>query len=390
MDIFTERSKVLEEYIKNNPTQLVPEIKAPVLIGGQNQYLPVYRIPLKLLIYNIRNGRFSAELLKKESDLKRKLDPSIEQDAKILQEILLQQKPDETENLMNDLITHGQLDPGLVTFDGAVINANRRMAILSKLYSETGNDRYGYLKAAVLPKNINEKELWRIEAGLQFAKDFRLEYGPVNELLKLREGVKSGLTLTEISQSLGGRFTINELKSRLKVLELIDSYLESTNQKGQYIKFQGQRTVELFNSLNDNVVEPLLNKVSKKAAAEVIPIAFRLIESGNVTYLEVRKLKGIMQDKDAKETMVTGFQLDNHKESVTNDLVDRFRLAIEMVDAKEEKEKPKQLVEKAIAMIRAIDPRNPAHMQDAELIKSLEELKSQVATLYVILTRTKR
>ncbi|HIH19003.1 TPA: hypothetical protein HA225_03425 [Candidatus Micrarchaeota archaeon] len=386
MDIVTERSKMLEDYIKNNPTQIVPELKAPVLIGGQNQYLPVYRIPLTLLIYNIRNGRFSAELLKKESDLKRKLDPTNKQDAKILQEILLQQKAEETENLMNDLKTHGQLDPGLVTFDGAVINANRRMAILSKLHVETGDDRYGFLKVGVLPKTVNEKELWRIEAGLQFAKDFRLEYGPVNELLKLREGVKSGLTFTEISQSLGGRFTEKELQGRLKVLALIDSYLESTNQRGQYIKFQGQRTVELFNSLNDNVVEPLSKKYSKKAAAEVIPIAFRLIESGNVTYLDLRKLRSVMLDKSAHDILVKNFQPENRKSLALNDLVDRFQIAKEIVDAKDEQTKPKQLVEKAIALIGAIDPRNPV-LRDKEMIKLLEDLQS---TLGVLLALAKR
>ncbi|KKT92442.1 MAG: hypothetical protein UW92_C0001G0008 [Candidatus Jorgensenbacteria bacterium GW2011_GWA2_45_13] len=386
MDIVTERSKMLEDYIKNNPTQIVPELKAPVLIGGQNQYLPVYRIPLTLLIYNIRNGRFSAELLKKESDLKRKLDPTNKQDAKILQEILLQQKAEETENLMNDLKTHGQLDPGLVTFDGAVINANRRMAILSKLHVETGDDRYGFLKVGVLPKTVNEKELWRIEAGLQFAKDFRLEYGPVNELLKLREGVKSGLTFTEISQSLGGRFTEKELQGRLKVLALIDSYLESTNQRGQYIKFQGQRTVELFNSLNDNVVEPLSKKYSKKAAAEVIPIAFRLIESGNVTYLDLRKLRSVMLDKSAHDILVKNFEPENRKSLALNDLVDRFQIAKEIVDAKDEQTKPKQLVEKAIALIGAIDPRNPV-LRDKEMIKLLEDLQS---TLGVLLALAKR
>ena len=39
---------------------------------------------------------------------------------------------------------------------------------------------------------MDERDLWRIEAGLQFAKDFRLEYGPVNELLKLKEGLERG------------------------------------------------------------------------------------------------------------------------------------------------------------------------------------------------------
>lgn len=388
MDIATERSKIIEDWIKD-PSREVKELKAQVLIDGQNQYLEVYRIPVEYLVYNIRNGRFAAELLKVENDLNRKLDANNKDDAKILQNILLNQNAEETGDLKKDLQDHGQLYPGLVTFDGAVINANRRMAILSQLYTETGKEIYRYLKVAILPKHVTQKDLWRIEAGLQFAKDFRLDYGPVNELLKLRDGIRSGLTPKIISNYLGGRYTEDDIKDRLKVLGLIDSYLESVNKRGQYIEFKGERIVEKFISLS-NVVNSLTKKASKKKAADVIPVGFQLIESGNVNYLGMRKLKDIMMNEKAHGILTTNFNPTINNMTTRNDLVDRFHIAEEIVETEIEQDKPRQLVERALAIIEGIDASSSASMKDQELIKSLEKLKEKVGVLLVLLTRTKR
>ncbi len=48
--------------------------KVRVIVQGQPEALPVCRVPLMYLIFNIRNGRFASKLLAKEEELKRKLD----------------------------------------------------------------------------------------------------------------------------------------------------------------------------------------------------------------------------------------------------------------------------------------------------------------------------
>src|SRR5207245_2353888 len=148
------------------------------------------------------------------------------EDAKVIQTLLLEQNKKETAELKESLREHGQLEEGIITFDGAVINANRRMAVLSELHQETSDPKFEFLKVARLPKNVDESDIWRIEAGLQFAKDLRLEYGPVNELLKLREGKSKGLSPKQISHFLMGRYSADDVEGRLRVLDLIDSYLE--------------------------------------------------------------------------------------------------------------------------------------------------------------------
>jgi len=219
------RANEISAYIQNrNPEENLVE---RVTLDGKVEWIKAYSIPTNKLYYNIRNGRFAAELRAKEKELKRSLDPHKPVDALLIQKLLLEQNAEETEILKEDIVRHGQVDPGIIISDGAIINANRRMAVITWLFGETHDPKWEYLKVAILPPTVTEKDLWRIEAGLQFAKDFRLEYGPINELLKLREGVNCGLKPEDISVSLLGRYTPGKVRSRLEVLKLIDSYLES-------------------------------------------------------------------------------------------------------------------------------------------------------------------
>ena len=73
MKLETTREKQIDAYIATNDVKETDD-KMRVVLKGQPKMLEVYRIPIRFLIYNIRNGRFAAELLAKESELKRKLD----------------------------------------------------------------------------------------------------------------------------------------------------------------------------------------------------------------------------------------------------------------------------------------------------------------------------
>jgi hypothetical protein len=235
MDITSSRAKAIQSWIKEHPTLKSQYEKAQVQLNGSDEYLEVWNIPIEFLIYNIRNGRFAAELLAEEKKLKRILNPTITQDAKIIQRLLLEQKPSETEALKANLREHGQTQYGIITFDGAVINANRRMAVLSTLYEETRNTKFQNLRVALLPKNVSQQDLWRIEAGIQFGKDFILDYPPVNELLKIREGIEQGLTAEDIVATLLGHYNKKEIEEKLEILKQIESYLDFIGKPKQLI-----------------------------------------------------------------------------------------------------------------------------------------------------------
>src|SRR5437879_4516923 len=103
MEIDTVRAREIDIWIRDHPEMKVPELKAPIELFGSTSYFDVWKIPIRLLIYNIRNGRFAAELMAKETELKRSLDPTVPEDAKVIQALLLAQNEHETIELKESL-----------------------------------------------------------------------------------------------------------------------------------------------------------------------------------------------------------------------------------------------------------------------------------------------
>ncbi len=373
MKLNTNRAKQIEACLKDQKP--LENTAVRVELSGQIKVLPVYRVPIKQLLFNIRNGRFAAELLAAEEKFRRKLDPTVEADSKVIQKLLLEQDKTETEMLAEDLKTHGQIDPGIITFDGAVINANRRMAILKFLFEDTREPRFEFLNVARLPENVDERDLWRIEAGLQFARDFRLEYGPINELLKLREGQTRGLTPQDISKSLLGRYSTKKVLEMIDVLKLIDTYLRSIKKAGEY--FLVYRSVEKFKSLQANVVAPLRRKGKKDSEiANAIAIAFALIQKTDVSHWDIRNLQKISLNERAQKELAPILKDKPSKEVIT----EAFSAAAEIIEDEEKKDKPERLIKRALAAIRSISPKN-ARLRTAAVKAMLKELAGQVAEL---------
>jgi len=381
MKLETAREKQIDVYLANQDAKDDQTLR--LVLKGDPVHLQVYKIPIKFLIYNIRNGRFTAELLQKESELKRSLDATVPADGKIIQKLLLDISPAETEALRIDLAPNGQLDPGVITHDGAVVNANRRMAILSSLYGETHDPRYEYLRVARLPKNVDEKDIWRIEAGLQFAKEFRLDYSPINELLKLKEGhEKSKLSPDEISATLMGRFTANEVRERLAVLKLIESYLDFISKPGQYHIVQEQRSMEKFNSLQANVIAPLKKQKTLRESeiAKLSVFAFMLIHKTDLSHWDIRLLSKIAVDTGALPELYRNYDTQKPMSESKAKLEENFATAKEIYDAQQHKNKPERLLRKALSALQGIGDGHSA-LAEAHLKSLLNQVKAEVDRL---------
>jgi hypothetical protein len=374
----TQREIEIDAYIKDHPRAKLPAPLAIVYHGKVNPE-DVFRLPTKLLIFNIANGRFAAEMIEEERKLRRKLDPLKPDDAKIIRRFLLEQNEAETKALTDDLKANGQLDPGIITSDGAVINANRRMSILQTLYDETGKERYAYLNVARLPRGVDAKDLWKIEAKLQFGRDFRLEYGPINELLKIRAGKLSGLSDKQISDALGGRYSPKQVEEKLRILKLIDSYLISIGKRGEYKVIQEERIVEKFNSLHSSVVVPLAKGPHKTEVPKITQIAFGMIKGGKHSHWKIRELRKISEVPGAKKALLTAYD-KNGKLSTTQKVADAFDSASYIVEAQEQKDRPEKLAGNALSALSEIDSAHEAiAKQDFKTL--LGEIQTEVTRL---------
>ena len=193
----------IDSYISDNNDAKLNNTRIEVL-NGEPKQLQGYRLPRKLLFYNIKNGRFAKEYIKILRKQGGDLNPEDSDDAKKIQNLLLDLNPQDTKRTYEDIRKKGQLELALITQDGYVIDRNRRMAVLTKLYEDTGEQKFHFINVARIEQSISPKDLWAIEAGISLGQDPKVRYGALNELLKLDEGRKAGFSNKEIAELLYG------------------------------------------------------------------------------------------------------------------------------------------------------------------------------------------
>ncbi|MFA5269737.1 MAG: hypothetical protein WC379_17365 [Methanoregula sp.] len=303
MAIKNLRADLISDYIKEHKERAYQGRQEPYEIAGKRQSLDVMRLPINLLCYNIRNGRFAAELHEFEVSEGLRLEPEKSKDAEKIEELLLKDKTktERTEWLKKDLVRVGQLYPATITHDGYIINGNRRAAILSQLFKETGDEKYSFLETVILPPDVSPKDLWRFEAGFQLAVELKADYGPVNELLKIKEGIEYGLPLQEIALTLGGDNTVDKVKQKLRILTLIEDYLNYFGQDKRYSTVE--RRVEHFINLDNIRHRTQWKNLTPDQEILVLHAAYHLIHDADIAHLEIRGFAHFVKDPQTAVTM---------------------------------------------------------------------------------------
>jgi len=289
LDLNNDNKTRIDKYIDENPDSKL-SASLPISMRGVKKVLNVYRLPIDMLFYNVRNGRFAAEYQELEKTEGGSLRPENQGDASKIKLMLLDLDKIETERTKADLKIRGQWNCGIITQDGYVVDGNRRMSIISKLYDETGLEQWKYLDVARLETTISPADLWKLEAGIQLGKDEIAKYGPVNELLKIREGTESGLTPKNIANSLYG-YSEDEIESKLDLLKLIEQYLAFLGIPQQYSKVKNR--VEHFINLQKIISQCKKRGYKNEKTLNIMNCAFQLIHEG-VQHLELRKMHAMV------------------------------------------------------------------------------------------------
>jgi hypothetical protein len=222
-------------------------------INGRREDLPIYQIDLERLHFNIANGRYADRMIRLQRENPGVvIDPSKPQWKEKIEKMLAGEHRDTSrdkaafQELLEDLKKREQLRPGVVLADGGVIDGNRRLAALRRLWKETQDNKFRYFDAAILPADTDKEDRWRIEAGMQLGKNDRWDYSPINELLKIRDGVlmyeekiADGELPAEpnpfklVARELYGK-TQQDIREMMDRLTLIDEYLEAQKAEGEY------------------------------------------------------------------------------------------------------------------------------------------------------------
>lgn len=291
MSLNTDNKTKIDKYISDHP-ELKLEQVFPISLKGQKKILKVYRLPTDYLFYNIRNGRFAAEykeLVKREGG---HLQPEKKEDSNKIKQMLLNLDKTETKRTYDDIKIRGQWNCGVITEDGYVIDGNRRLSIISKLYDDTGLENWKFIDVARLDEPISAEDLWALEAGIQLGKDEIVRYGPINELLKLREGVKAGLSLKAIVKTLYGYEDEEEIQEKLNRLDLIEQYLKFMGIPEKYSHVKNR--VEHFINLQNIIRECKDRDYNPELIVQIKNVTFQLIKEG-IPHLELRKIRQMVE-----------------------------------------------------------------------------------------------
>ena len=196
---------------------------------GENYHLSVIRVETSFLRYRLENGRTrrkQIEYLQNNPDAPSDLfnDPE-SNEAQEAQNIILLDLINE-KGLKDDLLTEGQRKPAIITYDGYVLNGNRRLAALKE-------NKIQHMDCVVLPEDSNPKDLYELELDLQMARDTKAEYNWVDVLLHIRYGIED---LKEEKSNLTKKMRLGkkEIESKISMLFLVDLYLDWLNKPKQY------------------------------------------------------------------------------------------------------------------------------------------------------------
>ncbi len=305
----------IDNYIKNNDCK-VNQTRTEYL-DGEAIILQGYRLPRKLLYYNIKNGRFAKEYIKIIREQGGSLKPEDPDDAKKIQKLLVGLKPNDTRRTKEDIRKKGQTELGIITRDGYLIDGNRRMAILTDLFTDTSDEKYNFIKVARIENAISAKDLWAMEAGISLGQDPKSRYGAINELLKLDEGRKAGFTNKEIADKLYGIDDESEIKEKLDRLDLMRKYLKQYYDDDEdFTPIEGYN--EHFIDLQDIILNAKRNNKKIDEQLACLKVGFRLIHD-QVPHMRIRTINQAIKN-DYSLTKIT--EAADKMEEVTEVTID--------------------------------------------------------------------
>ncbi len=165
---------------------ILTENTKKVPIQNETKILEVYKIPLNKLFYNDKNDRIASWT---SGYLKDKGDFDFSNKEKynmIIEQFIKDSKLDAFQKTKGNIKNFGQIEPGIVTSDGRILDGNRRFTCLRELNRENPNGKFEYFEAAILDgeyENISPKDVKKLELIIQHGQDSKVEYNTIDRLV---------------------------------------------------------------------------------------------------------------------------------------------------------------------------------------------------------------
>jgi len=228
--------------------------------------MPVYKIPLTLLVYNKYNGRILSRTKSLEQQ-NHQISAETEVGRDLIEKLLWDSDPGRNKQTQNSIKKIGQEKVGIITRDGIIIDGNRRAMLLRR----SGND---YFKTVVLDVTLeqNPNEIEKLETTYQMGEDEKLSYNPIEKYLKAKFLSQRGVPIDDIAKWMGE--TKSKIEELIAVMGTMDDYLDYLGCNGIYTQldgredqfitltkqinnFKGEQSKKPFDGYKDNDVDDL-------------------------------------------------------------------------------------------------------------------------------------
>lgn len=218
---------------------------------GKTLYRKIVQIDSEYLMFRIENSRTEIQQLThiRKNSLPKDFfdDPESALVQQAQEQILTDMVKGKGKDLLEDLKMRKQEDACIITYDGYLVNGNRRTAGLKYLGER-------YIDCVVLPEDASPKDIYLLEQQLQISEDFREDYHWINELRNIRKGKEdSRLELTEKELAVNLRLELKDLRIKLRTLDLVDAFLIWKKIPGEYDYPKLDDAGEIFRQLEKAV-----------------------------------------------------------------------------------------------------------------------------------------
>lgn len=260
---FITREEAKEKIIriKNESKPIKTGVKLPIDVSRSfNTYL----VPLEYLVPNIFNDRIASRVKQYEADMGRELSFSREEDINKIFEFIEEEHKSENDNTLKDLAKKGQQRHGVISNDGIVLDGNRRLTLLRKLfmtdwkkYNKLPDDFYKF-ETVILDETYSKHDIIVLETKLQYGEDEKVNYNPINMYIKVNTMIVEGYSKEQIAEYLGEK--TGQVETRLEVYKLMNDYLDYIDKKNMFTLLDGLEDHFLkINSFNKQIEKGTYN-----------------------------------------------------------------------------------------------------------------------------------
>lgn len=248
------------------------------------------QVPIDFPLYNLQSGRSHRAQSRyiEENGLPEDFFADPESDAAQEGQHALLIKMIDEKNLQNDLEEKDQRRPLVLTYDGFIVDGNRRTAALREL---GGVEQ---LDAVVLPKDALASEIYETELELQMAVETKASYNWVDEGIHVRHGIRD---LEEDKEAIARRMNqaIGDVEEILDRMTLVDLYLDWLGTPGRYHRV-GEVDEQSFEELRLRERRAQFKNLSDLHQRAVRSAVFAVIQAHR-GYQDVRKVADHMIDE---------------------------------------------------------------------------------------------